>query len=548
MIDMAKRVKQFFKGLDKRGGFVLFFLFCFYALVFFLLLQNSFGYLDPDFGWHLASGRNSLESKTLPSANYYNYTLAEEEWINHEWLSDIIVYIIYNKAGYLALSILFALLIVSVLGILHRFTRKHYNEKSSLLLTLFLILWGVLAIRPHSGVRMQEVTLFFLVSLLGVLFFYSRKRDRKILWLLLPLMYLWACLHGGFLLGVFLLFAFGIVKVAEAVIAGRYKPFFLYKQEVLNYKEIKSYLFFSLAAVFSTFFTPYGIKLYSFLSGYSDTFYLTHIEEWLPQYFLPFNYFQITYIALVASVVLFYFYYGLSRQKHEYKINIWEAFLLIFFILISIKSRRHFPLLFAGSLPLVAGFLSDFLNVKTESYLHKLSFWLKIYLISCLTVSTAFIAVKTDFTTSPFDHYCRKYPCRAVDFLKSNPGYKDLNLLAEYGWGGYLIWQYPEGCLFIDGRMPQHQINDSTILEEYYGFFDDDKENIKRQLNEYNVEMILVESNPGTLKPDAVERFMIGTKKENIESKTKKLIDYLSKNKEWEKVFESEVSIIYKKE
>jgi hypothetical protein len=541
------RIKRFFNYLNrtlaKYNNFTSLFLLLFYILVFSLLLQNSFNYFDPDLGWHLASGKGALGEGFIPAVNHSNYTLVGQEWINHEWLTDIIVYNVYDKFDYLVLTALFALLIVLVLGVIHYFTCQYFNKKSSLFLILILILWGVLGMRPHLGVRMQEVTLLFLPLLLIILFFYGRKKEWKILLLLPVLMYLWSCLHGGFLIGIFLLFAFGAVKAAETIINRRYHPYFLSRQGLLTYGGIGVYGMFALIAFFSTFFTPYGTKLYSFLGGYTNTFYLTHIEEWLPQYFINFNYFQISYIALVVSIIGFYLYYGLSRREEGHKIDMWWLFLAGLLLLMSIKSRRHFPLLFVGTFPLVIGFLSTFLNIKGRVCLSKLSLWMKIYLVSCLVVSIAFIIIKTDFTTSPFDHYCRGYPCRAVEFLKNNPEYKNLNLLAEYGWGGYLIWKYPEGRLFIDGRMPQHQINNSTILEEYYKFFD--KEQLEEQLEEYDVEIVLVESDPSPKRVDAVERFMLDLEEEELEPKSAPLRRYLSDKKEWKRVFKSDTSVIY---
>lgn len=539
---MKRFLKQLNEMLPKRD-FVLFFLVLFYILIFALLLQNSFSYLDPDLGWHLASGKGALGGGGIPLVNHSNYTLAGQEWVNHEWLTDVFVYNIYNQFGYLVLTIIFALLVVLVLAGLHFFTQRYFSQNNSLFLLLFLILWGVLGMAPQLGVRMQEATLLFLPLLLIILFFYTRKRTKKTLLWLPPLMYLWACLHGGFLIGIFLLFAFPAIKVGEALIYRKYHPYFLSKKELLTYSEIKIYGIFALFAFIPTFFTPYGTKLYSFLGGYTNTFYLTHIKEWLPQYFIHFNYFQISYIALVTVVAGFYIFYGLNRQKKEYKIDVWQLFLMILFLVMSVKSRRHFPLLFVGTFPLVVDFLSSLLNVRGRSFLFKLSLWMKAYLVVCLVISIAFIALKIDFTYSPFNYYCQDYPCRAVSFLKDNPEYKDLNLLAEYGWGGYLIWKYPEGRLFIDGRMPQYQINDSTILEEYYKFFD--KEKIGEQLDKYNVEMILMKNNPPLRKMDKIERLMSKSKNVNREAKQKFLIRYLSKEEKWKKIFENDISIIY---
>lgn len=56
----------------------------------------------------------------------------------------------------------------------------------------------------------------------------------------------------------------------------------------------------------------------------------------------------------------------------------------------------------------------------------------------------------------PFKSFCGKYPCYAVNFLqKHHQKYLNKKLFNNYNWGGYLIHEYPEKQIFIDGRLPQ---------------------------------------------------------------------------------------------
>jgi hypothetical protein len=77
---------------------------------------------------------------------------------------------------------------------------------------------------------------------------------------------------------------------------------------------------------------------------------------------------------------------------------------------------------------------------------------LKIALIAFLTV---FFLI---FTLDKFIHiqfYASRfsnYPEKAVTYLRAHPF--EGNVFSHYNWGGYLIWQYPEKKVFVDGRMP----------------------------------------------------------------------------------------------
>ena len=82
------------------------------------------------------------------------------------------------------------------------------------------------------------------------------------------------------------------------------------------------------------------------------------------------------------------------------------------------------------------------------------------------------------FYSYDWDDYCDQpvLQCSSssADFLIENN--LDKNLYTLYGWGGYLIWNYPEIKPSIDGRM--HIWRDESgysAFEDYYGY----EQNIK---------------------------------------------------------------------
>src|SRR5205814_10645805 len=56
-----------------------------------------------------------------------------------------------------------------------------------------------------------------------------------------------------------------------------------------------------------------------------------------------------------------------------------------------------------------------------------------------------------------------EYPRRALDYLRAHPAVGQM--LNDYGWGGYLIWAYPERKVFIDGRSQLYE--DSGVYADY---------------------------------------------------------------------------------
>ncbi len=533
----------------KKNKFYFLFLIMAYYLVFAFLLYNSFSYLDPDFGWHLKVGEQIWLKKAVPRFEYYDYTLEGKTWVDHEWLINLINFLIYSKFGYIALNFLFAFIILITLIILNIFTQKYFIKNKNVFLSiLFFQAFGVIAMSPHLGVRMQEITVLNLTVLLIILCSYNQnKKISTILWLI-PLFYFWACSHAGFLIGIVLLFLWLIINIIKIALK-KYstKFYYLNLNNTLNFKELSKALLIIILSIISTTLTPYGLKLYSFLSEYaSNTYYLTHIKEWLPIYYFSLNYYQISYLAIALSFLLLYSYFAFTRNQF-YKINLWNFCLFMLFFVLAIKSRRHFPLFFVVSFPFIIYFLTNHLFSHLKINLSNFPRLIKIYLILALFFAGSFFVVKTNFTSNPFINYnfCQKYPCEAIKFLKNNPQYSKLKIFNEYGWGGFMIWTWPKKRLFIDGRLPQYEFAGHTILEEYNDFFK--RGEAEKKLKQYNIQLVLLKK-PQPIQADWLERFIFSFNENDFKNPTNYLTNYLKNSPNWKLVYDDKISYIYVKQ
>jgi hypothetical protein len=293
--------------------------------------------------------------------------------------------------------------------------------------------------------------------------------------------------------------------------------------------------------------TPYGLKLYSFLSEYSNTFYMKLIAEWLPAYYMPIQYKQLLFSAMAATLFLLFFIntYFAYKKDQVTKIHLWLLSISILFFGLSFKSKRHFPLFFVVSFPLVIMLADKYLTYPPNFFnLLKKSKIVKFYLIAGIILASAGFLVKTNYTNNPFDknHYCGFFPCGAINYLQGNKQFDDYNIFNSYDWGGYMIWAYPERKIFIDGRLPQYKFAEHTLLEEYLDFFEEDKH--EEKLNEYNIRTVLykkrAEPNLGWFE----KYFLMVREKDESKSKSH-FKDYLNENNEWENVYEDGMSIIY---
>lgn len=540
----------------------------FYTLFFLLLLKNSFSYLDPDFGWHLKVGQEIYNNRNVPSINHYNYVFSETEnfWVDHEWLSNLLLFLSYDNFGYIFINIFFALIIIFAFIILNKFISKQIvNDPRVIYFLLPIETLGIKAILPHSGVRIQEISILFLALLLIIIYLFEKRalENKKnyyfVLFLLIPLLYLWANLHAGFLLGIALIFFYLLIKIIEKIffnfknnkIIGAFHNIINFSNN-LSTKNIKIFLLFTVLATISTALTPYGLKLFDFLYSYGNNAYLKLISEWLPQYYWPFMYTQIFYIIIIITcwALTFIFYKKYKEEAHgKIFFTPWMLALNLLFLFLAIKSKRHFPLFFISTLPFIVSFLySDFKILLTPSKKPGnkiLDISLKTFIICTFLISILAISISIDVVKNPFNHY-KNYPQGATAFLKQNhEKYSSANLFNYYNWGGYLIYEYPERKLFIDGRLPQKTLNNHSSIEEYELFFSSDKQIIENKIKEYNIKLFLLNI-PQKVTLNWLDKNIFKLKESDFSDKNN-LIEYL-KEKNVTKIYEDEISVIYHQE
>ena len=518
----------------------------FYSLIFSIFLANSFNRLDPDFGWHLKAGEEIYLEKQVPWNENYNYTLEGRTWVDHEWLLNLFSYIVYTKIGYIALSVFFAAIGLLIFVLLNScLLKKYFKDKLHYIFILIIEMIGLASILPHFGVRMQEFSVLMLLLLLFIIDKFNKKQNHKILYFLPILFFTWANLHGGFMLGLVILwFWLGLNLIAPKIL-----NFFKIKIFEFKAKSVKNNFYIFLSALASSavvFLTPYHYKYFSFMFEYTDTYYMKRIMEWLPAWNTPLNYVQqIYFIIFVLTIVLFLLENKNTKCPLGKKINFWHLSIGLLLLAAAFKARRNFPLFFIASLPLIAtaansinknNFKKIYFYLFKNSYIH-------FFLISSLSISIFLVLFLTNFTNTPFQNkkFCRFYPCVALEKIKSLPQ-ENLKIFNNYGYGGYLVWNWPDHKIFIDGRLPMLQVNGHSLLEEYYEFFD--KEKISDKLNKYNINLVL-DRKYKTIKFNWFEKIFLDLKDKDKELNP--LEKYLSEKSDWELIFENDISFVYYK-
>lgn len=219
---------------------------------------------DGDTYWHIAAGRWIIEHGAVPAYDPFSHTMRGAPWTAHEWLSEVMLALAWQAFGWTGVIVLTAASFAAAIAILTRALLRNFEPVHAL---IFVAL-AVMMTAPHLHARPHVLALPLLVIWTAQLVRGAEQGRAPSLWLL-PVMALWANLHGGFTLGL----ALALFFAAEGVLNARGK------NETLE--AVKSWGLFAGLSVLSALFTPHGIEGILFTAQIlGGSYALDHISEW----------------------------------------------------------------------------------------------------------------------------------------------------------------------------------------------------------------------------------------------------------------------------
>lgn len=169
----------------------------FFAVLAILIYNFSEGINGNDFWWHVKVGEWIVEKWQIPTRDIFSwYGIAQNfEWTAHEWLSEVVFYVIHNKYGEAGIFIFSFFSACMIIFLMWKQTIK-YIKKNLLISGIFYTLFAVIASLFFCG-RPHVFSFFFLYYTLKILYdYYDNPKSRKIYFL--PVMaVLWSNFHGG---------------------------------------------------------------------------------------------------------------------------------------------------------------------------------------------------------------------------------------------------------------------------------------------------------------------------------------------------------------
>jgi hypothetical protein len=454
---------------------------------------------DGDFWWHLRTGEYIINTHSIPKTDFFSFTNYGRAWVAHEWLSEVILYLIYSRFGFNVLIVVFAILTALAFWIVFKRTESHP------LIGGFATLLGVWSVLPDIGVRPRIFTLLLSSVYLALLTRYVRRGEGREIWWLIPLMALWVNLHGGFLIG--------LVLIGLAIVGIPLDAWANGEKFNSSWPQIKTLGLLLTGCALAVLLNPHGIWIYKF----PFEIFLSPVQQQAIVDWLSPDFHQSEAVPLILLMFLTIAALALSPKR----VRLSELLLFLVTLYMTLKSRRHMAILALVAVPILADYLQHWItarsggkmfstetssNLTRKSTVFGVLFLLPIFAFSWKLKTTVFATPNQRAINAPV---------KAVEYLKQNQiigkTFTDPNI-----WGGYLIWSMPSNPVYIDGRIDMYG---DEFVREYMniilGYID-----WREPFDRYGVQIVIVEP-----------KSALGTE--------------LRKASDWQQVYNDELAVVF---
>ena len=428
------------------------------------------GVRDPDFFWHITTGRLIAQTGQVPSVDPFSFTWLGKPWTPHEWLSELLIYWLVTGFGRIGALLVFGLFPAAIFAVLAAALRRTRGARVLALALPFsvaaYVMIGFVTLRP------QAISWLLLAGLIWFLLAARPDRPRRFL-LLIPLFVLWANLHGLYVIGL------GVVGLYTLFTLGGRTPMSPQRGWVVGT------LMGVIGASMVTPAGPIGI-LYPLRYVDAGDWGLANIAEWQSP-----NFHEPAHMGFLLMIVLL----GLNDGRATPG---WLVALSWVGVAMGLLALRNAPIAAVFAMPALVMGLEARLRERNElrsrprrpmapsRALGRRVMELATALV--IALGSMAVLIPRDLNAAIDRSLDTRFPVAGVDALASLA--PDANVLAEYGWGGYVIWRLHDGGahVFVDGRNDMYS---QQVLDDYTAIRAADP-GWEKLVDSYGVEAILL--------------------------------------------------------
>jgi len=428
-----------------------------FVLMVILLLTVLRPLIPNDFFPYLRIGEEIFHLGKIPTTEFMTYTQYGSPASYPYWFSSILFLEIY-KLGGVTLTSVFTLICIGGFYSLLWLALKDLNisSASSGLILIFTGLIGALFF-----VTRPQILAFPLFGLAIYIILRWQKKEYRYLWVLPIIAFLWANIHGSFIILFILLISASIFGLGDR----------------------KRLILFAIISLFATLINYYGFELWvNIFSVVGNSTNQLFGVEWGP----PVNRgWQFTlYFIGILFIPLFTAY---SKTKVNLLYWVW----FIGFGWMSLQSVRYI----FWFLPFEAIILSLLLNPIVEKLtvnstrFQRRSFNLIIGICLLLLPLTLLPNFRSGRLAQDYPALDKGTPIAAALWLKNNPHLPD-NLWSNFNYSTYLTYALPDRKLFSSNRIEDLSI---AQVEDYFQI-SAAKYDFQSILAKYNINIVLASS------------------------------------------------------
>ena len=457
---------------------------------------------DPDYWFYLKTGEYILQTGAIPTTELWSFTFPGNPYIAHGWFSGVLFYVLFQWVGLKFQIFLFALLTAIAFWIAFKRANAHPFVAGTAML---VAVWAAI---PNLGVRPRVFTILLTSIFLAVLGRLARGVTDRWIWVLIPLMTFWVNIHGGFFIGLMLI---GLTAVGLVI---DYWTGVVDEPETLR-SRLRLLAIVFVGCVLAGLLNPYGIKPYTApITLMRSSIWQDLIVDWMSPDFHRGSTRPLLILILGTVGVL-----ALSPKRPKPS----EVLLFLTTLYSTLKIQRNAVVLLLVSAPLFSNYFQIWLDStrfgkplalgrEGESD-RRLALLLTIALVAPLFAFA--YKVKVTVYSTPTQKSLG-VPVKAVEYLNQN-GIGGNTFTQPNVWGGYLIWAAPNNRVYIDGRDAYPDTFVKNFVDIIAGRVD-----WRGPFKERGVQLVLIE-------PKAF------------------LARQLAESSEWEKIYEDEVSLVFKR-
>ncbi len=423
-------------------------------IAFIIAIADVGRWADPDLWGHIRFGQMILALGHTPARNYLTYSVPGYPWHDPEWLAEALFALAWNVGGVVGLKLLkLAATAVTVLMMAIAAAETRVSTR----IQLVVLTVAGLALIPVMQFRPQLFTFMLLGALMALLARDSYRPGGAALWFAPALFVLWANTHGGVAVGMCALALYSAVRGLEDLAAGRGLGTALRLGAV------------TIACGAATLLNPYGIEnWFTVVRTIRNPMTRAIISEWQPLMFKMAEQWHqapaamLNYALVIVMPVGLAVCFALRPRGHDLAlvaiaalmaVGAWIALRNIALVVIVTVAPlcRHLGLVLERT-----GFGDPAAVAPRAPVAEGVVGTLALFILISSGLCSRTLTVQFGA------------PRGAVDFMQAHK--LRGNLLAEFSWGGYLIWHTaPDSRVFIDGGRYDFAYP-TSIIADYFDF------------------------------------------------------------------------------